>query len=192
MFPLPFRATLRRMNRQLIVRSATTAVFVLLGAAGAITQRASAAHPGYTGGGVTLLPNGWRIAPAGVHMAIGDLPLAMTFSPDGRSLIVTNNGMARPTLRVVNLERRMVTQTFAMDDGWLGMAWHPDGGTFYSSGAAANSIAELKWQNGRFAPGSVIQLARSSRYSSDGSTAARTKCRAAGTAEFHRWSGHYP
>src|SRR6478609_4219927 len=151
------------MIRPLVAKWTTVALFVSLSVASALTQRASVAHPGYTGGGVTLLPNGWRIAPAGVHMAIGDLPLAMTFSPDGRSLIVTNNGMARPTLRVVNLEQRMVTQTFAMDDGWLGMAWHPDGGTFYSSGAAANSSAELKWQNGRFAPGSVIQLARSSR-----------------------------
>ena len=30
---------------------------------------------------------GWRIAPAGRHLSIGDLPLAMTLSPDGQSLI---------------------------------------------------------------------------------------------------------
>ena len=67
------------------------------------------ALPGPLGAGVTLLPNGWRIAPAGKHMAIGDLPLNMVLSPDGRSLIVANNGYAKPTLRVVDLERMYVT-----------------------------------------------------------------------------------
>jgi DNA-binding beta-propeller fold protein YncE len=151
------------MVRPLVAKWTTVALFVSLSVASALTQRASVAHPGYTGGGVTLLPNGWRIAPAGVHLSIGDLPLAMAFTPDGRSIVVTNNGMARPTLRVVNLDRRVVAQTFALDDAWLGMAWHPNGTKFYSSGAAANSVVELRWQNGRLSAGSTIQLARSSR-----------------------------
>src|SRR5512141_631900 len=46
----------------------------------------------------TVLPNGWRIAPVGRHIGIGDLPLAMAESPDGRLLLVTNNGYARPSL----------------------------------------------------------------------------------------------
>ena len=37
--------------------------------------------PGREPGGVTLLPNGWRIAPAGRHLAVGDLPLAMVGVP---------------------------------------------------------------------------------------------------------------
>jgi len=146
-----------------IARAVATAGIIAITAGVTVAQRASAVRPGYTGGGVTLLPNGWRIAPAGRHLPIGDLPLAMTFSPDGRSLIVANNGYARPTLRVVDLERRLVAQTFALDDNWLGMAWHPDGRRFYASGAAANSLIELRWQNDRLSAGSTIQLAPSSR-----------------------------
>src|SRR5581483_5789765 len=116
-------ATVRRMRLHSGLRFAATALIVLSTAAASVAQRASAARPGYTGGGVTLLPNGWRIAPAGRHMAIGDLPLALTIAPGGRSLVVTNNGYARPTLRVVDLERRMVSQTFALDDAWLGLAF---------------------------------------------------------------------
>ncbi len=41
-----------------------------------------AERPGREGDSV-LLPNGWRIAPAGRHLAVGDLPLAMVESPDG-------------------------------------------------------------------------------------------------------------
>ena len=53
--------------------------------------------------GATLLPNGWKIAPAGRHMNAGDLPLAMVQSRDGRYLVVTNNGYVRPSLTVVDL-----------------------------------------------------------------------------------------
>jgi YVTN family beta-propeller protein len=119
--------------------------------------------PGYLGSGVTLLPNGWKIAPAGRHLTIGDLPLAMVLSPDGESVIVSNNGYVRPTLRVVDIGRQEVTQTFGLDDAWLGLAWHPDGTRLYSSGAATNSIVELNWKNNRLATGETIQLSPSSK-----------------------------
>ncbi|OLB61952.1 MAG: hypothetical protein AUI11_07570 [Acidobacteria bacterium 13_2_20CM_2_66_4] len=53
-------------------------------------------RPGAVGGGVTLLPNGWKIAPAGRHVTVGHLPLAMVESPDGRSLMVATNGYDGP------------------------------------------------------------------------------------------------
>ena len=43
---------------------------------------ASTQRPGVQGRGVTLLPNGWRISPAGRHLQAGDFPLAMTATPD--------------------------------------------------------------------------------------------------------------
>jgi YVTN family beta-propeller protein len=151
------------MRVQLMLKGAATAAMVGCLAAVTVAQRASVVHPGYTGGGVTLLPNGWRISPAGRHFAIGDLPLAMTLSPDGHALVVTNNGYAKPTLRVVDLDRQQIASTFSLDDAWLGMAWDPDGAHLYSSGAAANSIVELSWQNDRFRAAGTIQLVPSSR-----------------------------
>src|SRR6266498_1992052 len=52
------------------------------------TSPARPVQPGAEGGGVTLLPNGWRIAPAGRHLTVGDLPLAMLESADGRHVVV--------------------------------------------------------------------------------------------------------
>ena len=57
-------------------------------------------RPGVLGGGITQLPNGWRIAPAGRHAPIGDLPLNMVWSPDGRYLLITNNGWSKPSITV--------------------------------------------------------------------------------------------
>ena len=93
-----------------------------------------AEKPGPVGKGVTLLPNGWRIAPAGSHLDVGDLPLAMAIHPDGRHVVITNNGWSKPSLRVVDLERRTGDQKLALDHAWLGLAWHPDGKRLYLLG----------------------------------------------------------
>jgi len=116
------------------------------------------ARPGSLGGGETLLPNGWRIAPAGRHLPIGDLPLNLVLSHDGGYLVVANNGYAKPTLRVVDLARGYVAQTVTLDDAWLGLAWNPDGTKLYSSGAASNSVVEFDWRNGRLTKGRTLQL----------------------------------
>jgi YVTN family beta-propeller protein len=114
--------------------------------------------PGPVGKGVTLLPNGWRIAPAGSHLDVGDLPLAMAIHPDGKHVVITNNGWSKPSLRVVDLERRQVVQKLALDHAWLGLAWHPDGKRLYSSGAADNSIREVEWRGDRLAAGRTLTV----------------------------------
>src|SRR5258705_10650848 len=106
---------------------------------------AAADKPGAQGGGTPLLPNGWRIAPAGRHISVGDLPLAMVESPDGRYLIVSNNGYAKPTLSVVDVGRMYVKSRLPLDNAWLGLAWHPDGKHLFASGAAESSVRELRW-----------------------------------------------
>jgi sugar lactone lactonase YvrE len=118
------------------------------------------AWPGSLGHGVTRLPNGWRIQPAGRHMPIGDLPLAMAESPDGNFLVVTNNGFAKPTLSIVDLRRGYVASKVAMEHAWLGLAWHPDGRRLFSSGAGLTTINEYRWDAGQLRPGAVFALGR--------------------------------
>jgi DNA-binding beta-propeller fold protein YncE len=106
------------------------------------------ARPGAEGGGVTLLPNGWRIA------------------PDGRYVIVSNNGYARPTLVVVDVARMYVKSRLTLDHAWLGLSWHPDGRRLFSSGAAESSVRELRWgASGVVTPGPSIVLKRPSKES---------------------------
>ena len=72
--------------------------------AAAVPPADPSAKPGVQGGGITLLPNGWRISPIGRHLQAGDLPLAMIAAPDRRFLILTNNGYSKPTLTVVDTQ----------------------------------------------------------------------------------------
>jgi len=115
-------------------------------------------RPGALGMGVTQLPNGWRIAPAGRHAAIGDLPLNMIWSPDGRYLIVSNNGWSKPTLTVFDTANFYVKTTVPMDHAWLGLAWHPDGKRLFSSGAAQNVVNEFVWNGETLKQGSRLVI----------------------------------
>src|SRR5262245_18834861 len=113
--------------------------------------------PGFEKGS-TLLTNGWRIAPAGRHLSLGDLPLAMAESPDGPHLVVTNNGYAKPTLTIVDLARFQVQARVPVTDAWLGLVWSPGGDRLYSSGGSGNEVLEFEFRQGSLKPGRRFAL----------------------------------
>jgi YVTN family beta-propeller protein len=117
-------------------------------------------RPGPIGSGVTLLSNGWKIAPAGHHIQVGGLPLAMVESSDGRWLFVSNNGYERPTISVVDVQHENVRATLTLDHAWLGLAWHPDGRRLYVSGAGNTTVHELTWSDGVLSRGQDLVLGR--------------------------------
>ncbi|HEV8345061.1 MAG TPA: alkaline phosphatase family protein [Vicinamibacterales bacterium] len=106
------------------------------------------AGPGSMGDGSTLLPNGWRLAPAGKHLQLSTLPLNIVVSPDGRQAVITNNGLSRPTLNVVDISTWAIKTTMPMDHTWLGLVFHPDGTKLYASGAGQNSVQEFSYADG--------------------------------------------
>jgi YVTN family beta-propeller protein len=93
---------------------------------------------------------------------VGDLPLAMVESSDGRHLVVSNNGHAKPTLTVVDLGRMHVTSRLPLDHAWLGLAWHPDGTRLYSSGAGGSTVDEILFRGGRLSRGASFRLGQPS------------------------------
>src|SRR4029079_16875679 len=58
----------------------------------------AAVWPGYKGDGVTLLPSGWRSAPEGRHVMVGDLPMNVVPAPDGRLLAISTSGWSKPAI----------------------------------------------------------------------------------------------
>ena len=94
----------------------------------------------------TLLPNGWRIAPAGRHLSVGDLPLSVLESPDGCCAVVSTGGFDTPRLTVIDIERMQVRQAFEPGNAWLGLAWSSDGRRLYSSAGGDNAVDVLLWE----------------------------------------------
>lgn len=142
---------------------AGTLLFVVAAMLVPLAQKAGAPPewPGVKGKGVTLLPNGWRIAPAGRNILVGDFPMAMVLSRDGRYAIVSNNGWSKPSLTVVDLAQQYVKARVPLEHAWLGLVWHPSGERLYSSGAAENTVNEFTWQKSVLAPAGQIVFARS-------------------------------
>jgi len=141
------------------------AALVALGASILRAQASGAERPGHQGGGTVLLPNGWRIAPAGRHLPVGELPLAMVESADGRYLAVTTSGYSRPALVVIDVERQVIASRLSVDHAWLGLAWHPDGRRLFSSGAGSSAVNEYVFQSGTLKAGPTYPLGRPSRES---------------------------
>ncbi len=112
-------------GRPVLVRTSISA-FALLGVL-AVTSliraqhapAASASRPVRSPTAPRCCRHGWRLTPAGRHLAVGDLPLNAVQSPDARYLIVTNNGLAKPSLTVIDIASWTVKSTTTVDSAWL-------------------------------------------------------------------------
>src|SRR2546428_12348780 len=89
---------------------ATFGAIVLVAAVSPLAQRGPAAPvwPGYKGDGVTLLPNGWRIAPEGRHITVGALPMNLVPSPDGRFVAISTSGWSKPALSIFDTKNLQI------------------------------------------------------------------------------------
>ncbi len=88
----------------------------------------------------TWLPNGHFLTPAGISIAVGDLPLGMAFSPDKKNIVVVNSGHNEQTLSLVNVERKSVVQTLPIRKSWMGAVWGPYGDYFFVTAGNDNKV----------------------------------------------------
>src|SRR4051812_19854611 len=105
-----------KITRTRATRLAGIAMLLTVVAWAAIRTMAQAgpppsALPGSLTDGTTMLPNGWRVQPAGKHLKVGDMPLNLMQTPDSKYLIVTSNGMARPSFSIVDIASWSVKST---------------------------------------------------------------------------------
>src|ERR1700730_17433919 len=150
------------MRRSHTIIAGTLALSSIAGSSAVLARAqsttSSAVLPGAVGDGTTLLANGWRLAPAGRQLPVGDLPLAVAASPDGKYLIVTNNGLAKPSLSVIDTGTWTVKSTTVLGNAWQGLVWHPDGTKVYSAGAGQNNVQEFAVADGVLTPARTFQL----------------------------------
>lgn len=105
--------------------------------------------PGKFEDGTTLLPNGWRLSPAGTHLDIGELPLNADLSPDGKYLIVTNDGTWNHSISVIDIQQWKVTQTLRIPKAWLGLRFFDGGKRFVASGGNDNCLRIYRFSGGQ-------------------------------------------
>ena len=60
--------------------------------------------------GTGITPNHWMLTPAGLQVEVGDRPLGMAATPDGRYLVISNNGQGVQSLVLVDTSTHKVIQ----------------------------------------------------------------------------------
>ncbi|PYM62021.1 MAG: hypothetical protein DMD79_11525 [Candidatus Rokuibacteriota bacterium] len=134
-----------------VTRSLAFVVLALLGAA-ACGRPIGPGRVGPQPDGTGLTPNHWLLTPAGTQVEVGDRPLGLAMTPDGRHLLVSNNGQGVQSLAVVDLASRTVVQTLpypAPEALFLGVVVSPDGRRAYASSGGNNTIRVYDLDQGR-------------------------------------------
>ncbi|MCZ8517475.1 hypothetical protein O9H85_35085 [Paenibacillus filicis] len=61
----------------------------------------------------TNTTTGWQLTPAGKQTTLGSFPMGGALSPDGRYLVISNDGMTTQSLQVIDVTSSMVVQTIS-------------------------------------------------------------------------------
>jgi YVTN family beta-propeller protein len=114
--------------------------------------------PGLLSEGEVLLPNRWVLTPVGDQIQVGDLPLGMTLSPDGKLLAVTNNGWGNQFVSIIDTTLGSEIQRLPLERSFYGIAFSSDGKRLYVSGGGSNRILVYDFRGSRFIKSSSIVL----------------------------------
>ncbi len=127
------------------------AVIALFSCKTTVKQTATAPTP-------VLLPNGWSLTPAGRTLPLGDLPLNMALSPNGRYLAVTNNGVGRQFIQLIDTRKEKVLAEQNIDKAWYGLAFSADNRYLYASGGNDNVVVRYAVENNSLRRDTAIRL----------------------------------
>jgi YVTN family beta-propeller protein len=95
----------------------------------------------------SLLPTGARLDPAGRSFDVGNMPLAMLFSPEGDRIVILLSGWREEGLQVVERATGRVVQTLKQPAAFFGLAFSPDGHTLYASGGDEDVVYRYGWRD---------------------------------------------
>ena len=115
--------------------------------------------------GTGVTPNGWTLTPAGLSVEVGDRPMGVAVSPDGRYLAVSNNGQGVQSLVLFDTATNKGIQSIPYPSPealYHGVVWSPDGKTLYASAGGNNKIRVYEFNGQRLSEANPIVLGSAS------------------------------
>src|ERR1700733_13899164 len=107
-----------------------------------------------------LLPNGWKLSPAGRSLPLGDLPLNMQLSASGRLLAVTNNGESTQRIQLIDPKTEKQLDIRVVGKAWYGLAFSHDEKMLYAGGGNDNWIMAFHIENNKIGKADTIKLGK--------------------------------
>ncbi|MFM2146476.1 MAG: hypothetical protein RL732_1312 [Bacteroidota bacterium] len=123
-----------------------------------ITVTVVAQKPGKLNTEQVLLPNGWKLSPAGRSLPLGDLPLNMIISPSKKWIAVSNNGQSVQSLQLIDAKNEQVLHSITIPKSWYGLAFSADEKWLYASGGHDNWILKYHLENNTLILNDSIKL----------------------------------
>jgi YVTN family beta-propeller protein len=121
---------------------------------------ATAQLPGKMQTGQVLLPNGWKLSPAGRYLQLGDLPLNMQISPSGKLLAVTNNGESTQSIQLIDPVNEKLLDEKVIGKLWYGLTFSHDEKILYASGGNDNCILIFPVNDNKIGKPDTIKLGK--------------------------------
>ena len=106
------------------------------------------------------LPNGWYLSPVGKVLQLGDLPLNIAVSPNGKLAAVTNNGQSTQMIHLVDVKKETVTDSVIIGKSWLGLVFSDNGKELYASGGNDNWIIKYKVRRKKLINADTIRIGK--------------------------------
>ncbi|GAA3965679.1 bifunctional YncE family protein/alkaline phosphatase family protein [Mucilaginibacter dorajii] len=106
-----------------------------------------------------LLPNGWKLSPAGTSLPLGDLPLNIQLSASGKLLAVTNNGQSTQSVQLIDPKNEQLLDEKVIAKSWYGLAFSHDERKLYASGGNDNWVYVFNIANNKLGKPDTIRLA---------------------------------
>jgi YVTN family beta-propeller protein len=142
------------MNHQTRILSFTIAFFTSI-----FCVKAMAQVPGkIKQSGQVLLPNGWKLSPAGRSLPLGDLPLNLQLSKSGKLLAVTNNGQSTQSIQLIDPQKEKILDEKEITTSWYGLAFSNDEKHLYASAGNENCILDYEVKNSKLKKADTITL----------------------------------
>jgi YVTN family beta-propeller protein len=107
------------------------------------------AVPGPAGPGRVRLPNGWYLSPTGRQVGVGDFPLGLAVSPDGRYAAITHSGWHAKGINIVDLESGTLRTSLPLAETWLGVAFFEGGRMLAVTAGHTNRVLLYTMEEGR-------------------------------------------
>jgi len=79
---------------------------------------------------------------AGSSIDLGDLPLGMQVSPDGKFAAIVNSGEGKQTISLVDIHAQRVLQTLPIKESWMGIRFNNQGDRIFVSAGNDRRVHE--------------------------------------------------
>ncbi|MDR3457521.1 MAG: alkaline phosphatase family protein [Verrucomicrobiae bacterium] len=115
--------------------------------------------PGRQPDGSMLLPNQWSLRPAGSQQIdLGDFPVNIALTPDGRYAAVLHCGYGHHEVELVDLNKGVVTCRTNVAEAFYGLTFSSDGRKLYCSGASGEDIHVFRFHDGQLQGAGILRL----------------------------------